>query len=242
MTGAWIFNGTGAVNLKTLPASTLNATLYNDWGYKENATCSTLLGGKSPGGVGQSWGGPWVLDPNSGIAYVATNNRNPYDSPCIPGPDLWSASILALNDHDRQDDLGLPDRPARRMGLGLLVEPGTSERDHRRADARGRHQVVQGCIHLRARRPDGTALLVLHASAKRPSTMPVLSDTQPAQQDADDRSISQLLTFKPFVSLRVKEEASRTTSPMTLRSTWSSQSTTTYPGERGIRRSQREQL
>ncbi len=102
LTGAWAFNGTGAVNLKTLSPSVQNSTLYNDWGYKETPTCSRDLGGQSPGGVGQSWGGPWVLDEHSGVAYVATNNRNPYDSPCTPGPDLWSASILALNDTSGQ--------------------------------------------------------------------------------------------------------------------------------------------
>jgi outer membrane protein assembly factor BamB len=31
------------------------------------------------------------------LAFVNTNNRDPYDSPCIPGPNLWSASILALD-------------------------------------------------------------------------------------------------------------------------------------------------
>ncbi|HXW36792.1 MAG TPA: PQQ-binding-like beta-propeller repeat protein [Nitrososphaerales archaeon] len=100
MVGAYAFNGSGAVNLKTLSPSVQNATLYNDWGYIETTTCKNDLGGQSPGGVGESWGGPWVIDPNTGIAYVATNNRNPYDSPCMPGPDLWSASILAIDDQN----------------------------------------------------------------------------------------------------------------------------------------------
>jgi outer membrane protein assembly factor BamB len=97
MKGAWIFDGKGAVDLKGLSPSVANATLYNDWGFKKSPACTALFGARSVGGVGQSWGGPWVLDPHTGIAYVATNNRNPYDSGCIPGPDLWSASILALD-------------------------------------------------------------------------------------------------------------------------------------------------
>jgi len=31
------------------------------------------------------------------MVFVGSNNRDPYDTPCTPGPDLWSASILALN-------------------------------------------------------------------------------------------------------------------------------------------------
>jgi quinohemoprotein ethanol dehydrogenase len=32
------------------------------------------------------------------MAFVNTNNKDPYSSPCTPGPDLWAASVLALND------------------------------------------------------------------------------------------------------------------------------------------------
>jgi glucose dehydrogenase len=32
------------------------------------------------------------------LAFVGTNNRDPYTSPCIPGPNLWSASVLAINE------------------------------------------------------------------------------------------------------------------------------------------------
>jgi hypothetical protein len=31
------------------------------------------------------------------MAFVSTNNKDPFTGPCNPGPDLWSASILALN-------------------------------------------------------------------------------------------------------------------------------------------------
>jgi len=32
------------------------------------------------------------------MVFVPTNNKDPFTGPCNPGPDLWSASILALND------------------------------------------------------------------------------------------------------------------------------------------------
>ena len=115
MTGAEIFYpgpaydgggyipGTAVVNLKTLSASQLNATLYNDWGYApQSAACQATDGGASPGSTAQGWGAPWLVDEKTGIAYLPTNNKDPYTSACTPGPDLWSASILALNDQTGQ--------------------------------------------------------------------------------------------------------------------------------------------
>ncbi|HUI00491.1 MAG TPA: hypothetical protein VLX56_02535 [Nitrososphaerales archaeon] len=115
MTGAEIFYpgpafnaggyipGTAVVNLKTLTPSVMNATLYNDWGYaNQSPTCSASDGGGSPGGTGGGWGAPWVIDEKTGIAYVNTGNKGPYTSPCTPGPDLWSASVMALNDQTGQ--------------------------------------------------------------------------------------------------------------------------------------------
>jgi hypothetical protein len=111
MTGAEIFYpgptynkggsipGTAVVNLKTLSAAQLNATLYNDWGYAgQSAFCLAATGGQSTGAVGSGWGGSWVLDSKTGIGYVNTGNRAPYAGPCNPGPDLWSSSVLAIND------------------------------------------------------------------------------------------------------------------------------------------------
>ena len=111
MTGAEIFYpghafdgggyipGTAVVNLKTLPTSALNATLYNDWGYADQSPeCSASDGGGSPGATGAGWGAAWVVDEKTGIAYVNTGNRGPYTGPCNPGPDLWTASVLALNE------------------------------------------------------------------------------------------------------------------------------------------------
>jgi glucose dehydrogenase len=110
MTGAYIFypgpsaNGggyippTSAINLKALPAAQLNATLYNDWGYVQSASCAATDGGNSPGAVGAGWGAPWLLDQKTGLTIVNTGNRGPYNGACNPGPDLWQAAVMALND------------------------------------------------------------------------------------------------------------------------------------------------
>jgi glucose dehydrogenase len=111
MTGAQIFYpgpaynaggtipGSAVVDLKTLPAAQLNATLYDDWGQvNQSPACKAATGGQSTGAVGMGWGGSWVLDQKTGIAYVNTGNRAPYVGPCTPGPDLWASSVLALND------------------------------------------------------------------------------------------------------------------------------------------------
>jgi len=93
MTNAWIFNGTGAVNLKTLPASTLHSVLYNDWGN------TGFNGTRSYSGLGVNWGGPWGLDPATGNVIVSTSQPPiDYNSTYRPGPNLWSDSILSLND------------------------------------------------------------------------------------------------------------------------------------------------
>jgi outer membrane protein assembly factor BamB len=95
--------GTTEVDLKNLSASQLNATLYNDWGYSDqSATCLAADAGMSTGATSQGWGGSWVLDQKTGVAYVNTNNRGPYAGPCNPGPDLWADSILAINSTNGQ--------------------------------------------------------------------------------------------------------------------------------------------
>jgi len=113
MTGAEIFYpgpayngggyipGTAVVNLKTLSSTQLNSTLFNDWGYvNQSAQCAAYSAGSSTGSTAAGWGAPWLLGtgPTSGIAFVNTNNKDPYNSPCTPGPDLWSAAVLAIND------------------------------------------------------------------------------------------------------------------------------------------------
>jgi glucose dehydrogenase len=99
--GGGFIPGTAVVDLKTLSAAQLNATLYNDWGYvNQTPACAAHTGGSSTGGTAAGWGAPWLLGagPTAGLAFVNTNNKDPYNSPCTPGPNLWSAGILALNE------------------------------------------------------------------------------------------------------------------------------------------------
>ncbi len=93
--------GTAVVDLKTLSASVLNSTLYNDWGYVQSAHCASEDGGGSTGATGGGWGGQWLLGsgPTAGMAFVNTGNKGPYNGDCQPGPDLWSSSVLALNEN-----------------------------------------------------------------------------------------------------------------------------------------------
>jgi hypothetical protein len=93
---------TAEVNLKTLPAAQLNSTLYNDWGYVQSPACAASDGGASPGSTGAGWGAPWIIDQKTGIAYVNTGNRGPYNGACNPGPDLWASAVMALNDQTGQ--------------------------------------------------------------------------------------------------------------------------------------------
>jgi glucose dehydrogenase len=93
-------NNNLVVQLKSLSQSQLNASLYNDWGYAgQTAQCQAITGGASTGSTGAGWGGAWLLGsgPTSGMAFVNTNNKDPWVGPCNPGPDLWSASLLAVN-------------------------------------------------------------------------------------------------------------------------------------------------
>jgi PQQ-like domain len=88
------------VQLKDLSPSQLNSTLYNDWGYAaQSSQCTAITGGASTGSTAAGWGGAWLLGygPTSDMAFVSTNNKDPWVGPCTPGPDLWSASLLALN-------------------------------------------------------------------------------------------------------------------------------------------------
>jgi glucose dehydrogenase len=93
--------GSAVVDLKKLSTTQLNSTLYDDWGYSsQTAECKASTGGMSTGSTAAGWGAPWILGvgPTTGLAFVNTNNKDPYAGPCTPGPDLWSAAILALNE------------------------------------------------------------------------------------------------------------------------------------------------
>lgn len=92
MSYAYIFNGQTAVNLKTLPQDQLSQMLVGDWGdFGFNGT-------KSFAGGSAAWGGAWAIDEKTGVAYIGTNVPGPdWNATYRPGPDLWSASVLALN-------------------------------------------------------------------------------------------------------------------------------------------------
>jgi hypothetical protein len=88
------------VNWKAMSPTALNATLYNDWGQSDQtAQCLAIDGGGSTGSTGSAWGGAWVVGSGNteGLVYLGTNNKDPFAGPCTPGPDLWSASVIALN-------------------------------------------------------------------------------------------------------------------------------------------------
>jgi outer membrane protein assembly factor BamB len=94
MKGAWIFNGTGAVDLKKLSPSVLNSTFYDDWGLARYYN-----GTNSFAGTGSGWGGAWAVDSSSGVAFVATDQPGPdFNATFRPGPNLWSDSVLAINE------------------------------------------------------------------------------------------------------------------------------------------------
>ncbi len=93
------------VDLKKLSPAQLNSTLYDDWGsINQTPACKAATGGVSTGSTAAGWGAPWVLGtgPTAGYAFVNTNNPDPYNSACTLGPELWSASVLALNETNGQ--------------------------------------------------------------------------------------------------------------------------------------------
>jgi len=93
-------NNNLVVDWKAMSPTLLNSTLYNDWGQSaQTAQCLAIDGGGSTGSTGSGWGGAWLMGSgqSAGLVFVPTNNKDPFVGPCNPGPDLWSASILALN-------------------------------------------------------------------------------------------------------------------------------------------------
>jgi glucose dehydrogenase len=92
-TNAYIFNGTSAIDLKTLPAAQLRSLLYGDWG------TMGYNGTRSYAGMSAGWGGSWAIDENTGTAYIGTAQASPdWNATNRPGPNLWSDSILAINE------------------------------------------------------------------------------------------------------------------------------------------------
>src|SRR5438445_5909039 len=102
MQNAWVFNPktNAAVDLKAWATSnptTFHDFAYSDWGgptkqYAFNGTHSWA-------GSATGWGGAWAIDPKTHIAYVATDQPSPdFNATGRTGPDLWSDSIIAVND------------------------------------------------------------------------------------------------------------------------------------------------
>ena len=93
MTHAYIFNGTSAIDLKTLSPQRLGEILGGDWGtFGFNGTTSFA-------GASAAWGGSWAIDASTGTAFVSTNVPGPdWNATFRPGPNLWSASVLSLNE------------------------------------------------------------------------------------------------------------------------------------------------
>lgn len=90
---AWVFNGTGQIDLKALPNSTLYGMLYKDWG------TLGFDGTHSFAGTGGGWGGSDAYDPQTGIVYVSTEQAAPdWNATTRPGLDLWSSSVLAFDE------------------------------------------------------------------------------------------------------------------------------------------------
>ena len=92
MSHAYIFDGQSAVDLKTLPQDQLSNMLVGDWGkFGFNGT-NSFAGGSA------AWGGAWAIDEHNKVAYIGTNVPGPdWNATYRPGPNLWSAAVLAVN-------------------------------------------------------------------------------------------------------------------------------------------------
>lgn len=85
----WEFNGTGAVNLHTLPSSTLSSIISDDWA----ATPSSAV--FSTGAESNS---SWIADSSNGMTYIVTSPPETVSlSSSFTGPALLSSSIIGLD-------------------------------------------------------------------------------------------------------------------------------------------------
>src|SRR2546428_6241244 len=95
MSYAYIWNGQTKkqVDLKALSPTQLSSMLFRDWGtFAFNGTHSFA-------GANLGWGGGWALNPRTGLAYVGSAQPGPdYNATTRPGPNLWSDSLLAVDD------------------------------------------------------------------------------------------------------------------------------------------------
>ncbi len=93
MSYAYTFDGKQQIDLKKLSQQQLHSSLFGDWGtFGFNGT-------HSHAGAGPAWGGSWALDPSTGIMFIGTAQAAPdYNATNRPGPNLWSDSILAVDE------------------------------------------------------------------------------------------------------------------------------------------------
>lgn len=85
----WEFNGTGAINLKTVPSTTLSSILSNDW---------TATSGSAIFSTGAESNSSWIADSSNGMTYIVTSApQSPSLSNSFTGPALFSSSIVALD-------------------------------------------------------------------------------------------------------------------------------------------------
>ncbi|MDA4117973.1 MAG: hypothetical protein OK455_06480 [Thaumarchaeota archaeon] len=85
----WEFDGTTAVDLKALPASTLQSIISGDWSSQSgNAIFST----------GPEANSTWLVDAANDTTYISTSSPLPVSySNSFNGPGLFSSSVVALN-------------------------------------------------------------------------------------------------------------------------------------------------
>lgn len=88
MQHAWVFNGTGAVDLKTLSSSALQSVLANDW---------TPTSGSAVFSSGAESNSSWIADTANDVTYIATSApQTSQPGSSFNGPALFSSSIIAL--------------------------------------------------------------------------------------------------------------------------------------------------
>jgi hypothetical protein len=85
----WEFDGSSALDLRTLPAATLKTILSADW---------TAQQGKQVFSSGPEANSSWIADPATDTTFIATSAPEPVSlNSSFDGPALFSSSIMALN-------------------------------------------------------------------------------------------------------------------------------------------------
>ena len=85
----WEFNGTSALDLRTLTAGALQAMLSNDW---------TAQSGRAVFSSGPESNSSWIADPSTDTTYIATSAPQSVSlNSSFNGPALFGSSIIALD-------------------------------------------------------------------------------------------------------------------------------------------------